>query len=62
MFHAPQTKDPQEQKRKVIKAKWFLSQGYEIKTVERSVKANYKTIRKWAEIHGISLDSSPQTT
>jgi len=58
MFHNPQTKDPQEQKRKALKAKRLVSEGYEVKTIERSIKANFKTIKKWAAAHGISLDPS----
>jgi L-fucose isomerase-like protein len=62
MFHNPQTKDPQEQKRKALKAKRLASEGYEVKTIERSIKANYKTIKKWADAHGISLDPKLKTT
>ena len=55
MFHSPKTQDPQAQRRKAIRAKNLRSDGYEIKTIERTLKVSFKSIEKWAEIHGIQL-------
>lgn len=58
MFHNPPTKDPQEQRRKAMQAKRLVSDGYERKTIERTIKASYSTIQKWAAAHGIQLTES----
>ena len=62
MFHQPKTQDPLQQQSKVFHAKRLIAAGYRYKIIERHLRVSMKSLRKWAEIHGIKLDSQTQTS
>jgi uncharacterized protein YjcR len=62
MFHASKTQDPQEQRRKALRAKNLMLDGYKYKVIESTLRVSMKTLRQWAEIHGIQLDSKIKTS
>jgi uncharacterized protein YjcR len=62
MFHASKTQDPNEQRRKALRAKRLMLDGYKYKVIESTLRVSMKTLRRWAEIHGIKLDSKIKTS